>query len=357
VDGRDALRLLPAVFLLPPVIVAPSGALAVALCATAVVLVGTWRWPVRRIGLGAAVVGAAVLSLVVDVLYTGTPSMALLWMPFELAGLLVVLGRAVRSVRSRRVVPVTALVVAAVLALPLRFSLHLTPPRWDTAVLGLVAVPFPIAVAIGIGVYLRGLDTRRVEAVADARVRQRLELAALLHDSVAHEVTGIVVEAQAARFVPHDEVEAREAFTRVEEAALRALDSMDRAVTALRADDLPALGLADLPALVERSGVRGELADVVLGRDADEAAYAVVLEALTNVRRHAPRAGEVVVAVVGGPFVEVSVVDNGPSTGGTRASGGSGLAALRDRVEAAGGRLEAGPRGEGWRVAAVFPVR
>ncbi|WNV85790.1 histidine kinase [Umezawaea sp. Da 62-37] len=356
-------QVLPVLVLLPPAFVGQPGALVVALCATATVLAATWRWAAHRIGLGTAAVSA--VSLALDVGYSGAPAMALLWTPCELAGLLVLLGRAVRSVPAPRVVPVTALACAAAMALPLRFSLHLSPPRWDTAAFGLLAVPFPLAVAVGIGVYLRGLDSAGVRAVAEARVRQRLELAGLLHDSVAHEVTGIVVEVQAARFVPYDEAEAREAFARVEEAGLRALDSMDHAVATLRDSGPTVPGPKDLRALVERfspaarfdevGGTAGELRGA-----RGEAAYAVVLEALTNVRRHVPGVPDVVVAVtpVDGPAVEVSVTDggSGAAPGATRATGGSGLAAVRERVEAAGGVLEAGPRGAGWRVAAVFPV-
>jgi signal transduction histidine kinase len=325
-----------------------------------------WHWPVGRIGLGVAVVAVSCLSLLVDVVYGGPPRLALLWMPFEFAGLLVLLGRAVRGISSGRVVVVAALAVVAAMALPLRFALHESPPRWDTSVLGLVLAPFPLVVAIGVGVYLRGLDSRRVEAVVEARLEQRLEIAELLHDFVAHEVTGIVVEVQAAQFVEFDEAEAKAAFARVEEAGLRALDSMDRAVATMRDSTLAeTVGLGDLPELVRRftgPDVRCDLADDTagkLGPAAEETAYAVVLEALTNIRRHAVGAASVRVAVElsDGGGVEVSVVDDGGGAGVTRATGGSGLAGLRKRVEAAGGTLSTGPHGSGWRVAAVFPAR
>ncbi|HEX6340725.1 sensor histidine kinase [Umezawaea sp.] len=365
---RRLVWLVPcALLLLLPSAAAPPGAFVLALTATAVLFAALWRWPAGRVGLATAVVAASVVSLVVDVVHGGRASLALLWMPFEFAGLLVLLGRAVRLVPAGRVVAVAALPVVAALALPLRFTLHESPIRWDTSVLGFVLVPFPLAVTIGIGVYLRGLDSRRVEAVAEATVRQRLEIAELLHDFVAHEVTGIVVEVQAAQFVDFDEAEARAAFARVEEAGLRALDSMDRAVATMREGPRAegAVGLGDVPELVGRftgSAVRCELADAAVGRldpVADGVAYAVVLEALTNVRRHAAGASSVRVAVdlVPGRGIEVSVVDDGGARGTTRAGGGSGLAGLRERVEAVGGAVSAGPHGSGWRVAAVFPVR
>ncbi|HWO67667.1 MAG TPA: histidine kinase [Umezawaea sp.] len=364
--GRAVWPVLAAFLLLAPVAAAPSGTLVLAVTATVVVLTALWRWPVGRVGLGLVVVAASCLSLLVDVVYGGQPRLALLWMPFEFGGLLVLLGRAIRAVSSGRVVAVTALAVVAAMALPLRFTLHESPPRWDTSVLGLVLAPFPLVVAIGVGVYLRGLDSRRVEAVVEARLQQRLEIAELLHDFVAHEVTGIVVEVQAAQFVAFDEAEAKAAFARVEEAGLRALDSMDRAVATLRDSTFKeTVGLADLPELVGRftgPDVRCDLAPDTadrLGPEVEETAYTVVLEALTNVRRHAAGAASVRVAAVpaDGGGVEVSVVDDGGGTGTTRATGGSGLAGLRRRVEAAGGTLSTGPHGSGWRVAAVFPRR
>jgi signal transduction histidine kinase len=371
---RVVWRVLVVIVLLVPAFVGEPGALVVALAAITAVLTAMWQPTGRRIGFGTVVCAVSVASLVLDAAYFGSPGMALVWMPFELAGLLVLLGRSVRLIPPGRVVAVTALVAVAAMALPLRFTLNESPPKWDTSVLGLALVLFPLAVATGIGVYLRGLDSRRVEAVTEARVQQRLEIARLLHDFVAHEVTGIVVEVQAAQFVRYDEDDVRETFARIEEAGLRALDSMDRAVATMRDGTRTEAtarlyGLGDLPELVRRfsraagPSVRCDLGDGTagkVGRDAEETAYAVVLEALTNIRRHAPDADAVRVSVelAEGPAVEVSVVDDGGrgvADGATRVTGGSGLTGLRARVEATGGTLVAGPHGSGWRVAAAFP--
>ncbi|MFD7257333.1 sensor histidine kinase [Streptomyces sp. NPDC059874] len=224
------------------------------------------------------------------------------------------------------------------------------------------------------GGYLRRQAGRLRRAVRDARRDQQLELARDLHDFVAHDVSAIVVRAQAARFVAAgDPGQAVLALERIEAAGLSALASMDRTVHALQeAADRPLApvpGLAQLPGLVERfeggaldadPAVAGELS-----READTTAYRVAVEALTNVRRHAPGAAEVRVSVRrAGADIELSVANSAPARGaggllglGRRRRGGTGLAGLRGRVEAAGGTLRAGASADGgWLVSAVFPA-
>ncbi len=93
------------------------------------------------------------------------------------------------------------------------------------------------------------------------------------------------------------------------------------------------------------------------------AAFRVVQEALTNVRRHAADAGEVTVRLRhDGHRLEVGVTDDG--RGGTQLpaaahGGGFGLVGLTERVTALGGDLRVGPRAdrpEGWEVRALFPM-
>lgn len=193
---------------------------------------------------------------------------------------------------------------------------------------------------------------------------------------MAHDVSAIVVQAQAARFVADkDPEQAVRALERIEAAGLGALASMDRTVHALReaagARSAPIPGTSELPGLVERfeGGVlEADWAAVrELSREADTTAYRVAVEALTNVRRHAPGAALVRVGlrrVAEG--IELSVANSAPPRGGAggrlglglRRRGGTGLAGLRGRVEAAGGTLGAGASADGgWRVCAVFPAR
>ncbi|GIG71260.1 sensor histidine kinase [Phytomonospora endophytica] len=220
--------------------------------------------------------------------------------------------------------------------------------------------------------YMRGVDTARERAVAEARHAQRLDLAGDLHDFVAHDVSEMVAQAQAVRMVlANGDPRLEEALERIEKAGLRALESMDRTVHMLRdageAAREPVGGLADLPGLVERFADGGRTratlsAAVIPGvpREAAAVAYRVVVEALTNVRRHAPHAStvDVELALADGAL-RVTVTDDGTGEPrqSPRAHAGLGLPGLTERVEALRGSLDAGPhRPHGWRLTATIPL-
>lgn len=170
-------------------------------------------------------------------------------------------------------------------------------------------------VAVAVGLRLRTVDEAWARSVAAARRTQRLELARDLHDFVAHDVTGMVVQAQAAAHVLDGQPEVGAALKRIEEAGQRALASMDRTVHMLRsADGDPGTGpvppplptLADLPALVGHFAAIGpsdarlsvdHRAVAATDRETAATAYRVVTEALTNIRRHAPAAAHVEISV------------------------------------------------------------
>ncbi|MEU9787162.1 histidine kinase [Streptomyces phaeochromogenes] len=260
------------------------------------------------------------------------------------------------------------------------------------------------AVAVAVGLRLRSMDEAWARSVAAARRTQRLELARDLHDFVAHDVTGMVVQAQAATHVLAGQPEVGAALKRIEEAGQRALASMDRTVHMLRGtDDEPAVGpapprvptLADLPALVGHFAAIGpsvprlrvdHRAAAASDRETATTAYRVVTEALTNIRRHAPTAARVEISIgcddgPGGPGAPeltgdegtgsclVVVVSNGRTpagrqgaapaytVGGAHRRHGLGLISLAERVEALGGTLTAGPAAPGtWQVTAVLPM-
>ncbi|WP_440902405.1 sensor histidine kinase [Actinosynnema sp.] len=217
------------------------------------------------------------------------------------------------------------------------------------------------ALFVAAGSYLRSTAAARREQVDRTRAADRAELARDLHDYVAHHVTGIVVQAQGAAAVArtHPELVVT-ALGDIERAGAEAVHAMRRVVGLLRdtGPDAQAPGVADLPDLVARSGlpVALELAGPVGGVPAQvgAAAHRVVMEALTNVRKHGrgvTRVEVLLVAVDHG--LGVQVTDDGAGSPG---SGGFGLLGLRERVTAVGGTLFAGARGPGWVVRAWLPT-
>ncbi|MGW8885062.1 sensor histidine kinase [Streptomyces sp. NPDC055749] len=233
----------------------------------------------------------------------------------------------------------------------------------------------PAAAAVAAGAYPRRQELRRRSAVAEARSAQRLQLSRDLHDFVAHDISGIVVQAQAARFVAAtDPSQAVLALERIEKAGLSALAAMDRTVQMLHGPEAPTTeplpDVSQLPSLVESftsAGATEAHLDLprpvaeALSREAGSAAYRIVVEALTNIRRHAPDASRATVAFTPtAGTVEIRVTnDRGarPAPARRVSRGGLGLPALTEHAQALGGTLSAGPYGDGgWQLTAVLPA-
>ncbi|MBE1593532.1 sensor histidine kinase [Nonomuraea angiospora] len=219
-----------------------------------------------------------------------------------------------------------------------------------------------VLLAAAVGGYLRFLDVRQERAAADARTALRLRLARDLHDFVAHDISEMLAHAQAG-MVAGDPLDALE---RVEAAGQRALSMLDRTLDTLHRD-LPLTPAGDLDgirAAAERFSEAGP-AEVRLRMDASPAvpadtgalAYRIVIEGLTNVRRHAPRATRVDLAVTAGAgALEITLTNDGVA--GTRGGrrGGSGLPALAALVREQGGDLVARAVPDGWSLAARLPL-
>ncbi|KOG77548.1 MULTISPECIES: sensor histidine kinase [Streptomyces] len=325
----------------------------------------------------------------------------------EIAALLLLVCLAARYAPARQAAALCS--ILGLLSSTALLRLHVPPSAVDAAAqsaffaLGTIA-----AAATGGG--LRSLETRRVRAVREARRHQRLELAADLHDFAAHDVSAVVVLAQAAQVIGADRPEELLPLLRqIEESGQQALGSMDRTVHMLRSPggspgspDAPqaspppgTYGLEDIVDVVDRFRSAGP-ADVRLDMDRRSehvrrvphevagTAHRVVVEALTNVRRHAATAPWVAVSVLldrvedADPVLTVSVANGPPAPGGT--GGGhlgdrvhpaaTGLAGLSERTRALGGtlrfgaaqenhgaRTDDGPHGRpGWQVTATFPL-
>lgn len=223
---------------------------------------------------------------------------------------------------------------------------------------------------------------RTREEEARRRVaEERLRIARDLHDVVAHHIALVNVQAGVAAHVMDKRPDqAKEALAHVRDASRSALNELRVTVGLLRqqgdpeAPTEPAPGLAVLGELVDtfrNAGLPVEVAGSDHGNRlpaaVDLAAYRVIQEALTNVRKHAGAGARAEVSVVRvGATAEVTVLDNGRGGAARRPgsgadddldSGGHGLVGMRERVTALGGALTAGPRyGGGFRVHAILPV-
>jgi len=209
-------------------------------------------------------------------------------------------------------------------------------------------------------------DLRARAAVAEERARVTREL----HDIVAHSVSLIAVQAGAAEeLLGRDEARARQSLQAVQETARSALGEMRGLLTVLRGDgEAPGLapqpGLAALGDLVERAqagGIPVELCERGARGDApagiDLAAFRIVQEALTNVRKHAPAAPTEVLVRYGRGAIVVEV-SNALDDGVRPASDGPsyGIAGMRERGRMYGGTLDAGPRDGRYVVRAQLPI-
>ncbi|ASU84322.1 two-component sensor histidine kinase [Nocardiopsis gilva YIM 90087] len=222
------------------------------------------------------------------------------------------------------------------------------------------------------GLYLRWRAAQRASHVARARREERLSLARDLHDVVAHQITGIVVQAQALQHVGARNPElAVTALPEIEAAGTRALTAMRRLVGALREGDEVPLEASDLAAALralESDGddngppvevrLSGDLAEVA--PDVGTAIARMAQEGVTNARRYARDATCIRVrAEVDKGRVWLEVRDDGRGGGSSFGDGGGyGLIGMAERAKLLGGTCTAGPiaNGQGWSVRAELPA-
>jgi signal transduction histidine kinase len=278
--------------------------------------------------------------------------------------------------------------LAAALCLPFLLLAFAEAFDGQTTVLGLaLATINPLAAWAGA---TRGAQLQSAAQTADRQAvdgtllehlarGERARIARELHDVVAHHISMIAVQAEAARLttagLPADGA-AR--FKAIGDTARAALNEMRRLLGVLRedvpayspessaADRQPQPGLSELNQLLDESrnvsgtGTRLILrgAPSVLDPGVELAAYRIVQEALTNARRHAPGAAVDVELLYAGDTLRVRIRDNGPGPPAGPLSDGHGLLGMRERAAAVGGRLDTGPAsGGGFLVETVLPAK
>jgi len=231
----------------------------------------------------------------------------------------------------------------------------------------LISAAFCIAAGAS-GMYTVARRTHAVrerELLAERAVaEERLRIARELHDAVGHDVSLMVVQAQA---LGATDERVREATDAIAERGRRTMAELHRTLKLLRTDGdesaarTPSAGLRDLDDLVDRARAAGVPLTVTvdgapreLPPAVDQSAYRIVQEAVTNVVKHADRASTTIVLGYRPDALELTIADAG---GGVPAddAAGHGLTGMRERAELFGGTLTAGPNGHGFEVRAVLP--
>jgi signal transduction histidine kinase len=224
-----------------------------------------------------------------------------------------------------------------------------------------------LAIAAG---YLLWHSRATVESEAERRLgEERLRIAREVHDVVAHSMVAINVQAGvAAHLLDQDGEQAREALLNIKRTSGEALTDLRATLGVLRDPDqaapvAPAAGLEDLDAVAGRLRAAG--VEVVVDVDTvggvpgpvHAAGYRIVQEALTNVLRHAGARAVTVVARADADMLTIVVADDGTGPQRPSSGAGAGVRGMRERAEALGGTLEAGPGPDGgWRVEAALPL-
>jgi signal transduction histidine kinase len=243
------------------------------------------------------------------------------------------------------------------------------------------------AIAVFAGLIVRSQRSGRQQLeVAEQRhsgeralLQERQRIARELHDVVAHHMSVIAIQAEAAPYkVPDPPPELVESFADIRASALSGLSELRRVLGVLRsevAEIAPQPGLGDLAGLIDSartggvtvtSSVTGTLRPLPEG--VDLSAYRIVQEALSNAMRHAPGSAVQVKLYYGEAALVIEVRNDRCPDGagdvaelhsgnGLRGGGGHGIIGMRERAAMLGGNLQAGPTGNGeFLVTAALPL-
>jgi signal transduction histidine kinase len=219
-------------------------------------------------------------------------------------------------------------------------------------------------------VLLAQLEDARERQLEAAAVAERGRIAGELHDVLAHSLSGAALQLEGARKLAERERASepvRAAIDRAGELVREGLANARQAVGALRGDTLPGIGQLEALVAAFRDDANATVRLTIegsprpLAADTSLALYRGTQEALTNISRYAPGAAtSVVLRYESGRTVltvEDVLTDRPPGAEGLPGiGGGKGLAGLRERLERAGGTLEAGPTDTGWRVRLEIPT-
>jgi signal transduction histidine kinase len=347
----------------------PAGrATALLVVALTVLALALWCAALLRIitgtrSLAAALVGAGLAGAGLDVLRPSGPGFVLAYM--AMAGLGLGLPR-------RPALTCGAVVVAAAAAAEAVTSEHPV-----SAVLTLAAGAGALFLATALAAASRDAHAQAEALLAQqaatraareeaAVLGERQRLARELHDVLAHTLSGLAVQLEGARLLAERtgaDPRLAEQVANGQRLAKEGMANAKRAVATLRGEALP--GPEQLPALVEQTRLTGLPVTLTVAGEprplpggSGLAVYRAVQEALTNTAKYAGRGAT---ATVGLDWTETTLTVEITDAGGDRfdaglPSGGYGLAGLAERAALAGGRLDAGPTADGWRVVLTMPL-
>ena len=249
---------------------------------------------------------------------------------------------------------------------------------------------FAAAVAVFAGVIVRSQRGGREQLKAAERrhegeralLEERQRIARELHDVVAHHMSVIAIQAEAAPYKTADAPpELVESFGEIRASALSGLNELRRVLGVLRSERpeaTPQPGLEDLGSLVDSARNGGVTVTTAitgtpgpLPAGVDLSAYRIVQEALSNAMRHAPGSAVQVSLDYGEAVLVIEVRSDGGTHGiqpaqaaggqqsraGLGYGGGHGIIGMRERAAMLGGHLEAGPAPDGgFLVTATLPL-
>ncbi|MER6079112.1 histidine kinase [Streptomyces sp. NPDC001833] len=293
------------------------------------------------------------------------PTWPLLWITVALVAHL--------TVNRSRVAGATA-AAATLLVWSVQWSFLTTGDRWDTLAVkpASAALPFVMAWSIGNSVHQRRryAEALRTRAAAQAAVDERFRIARELHDTVAHSIGIIAIQAGAVNRVigPETTPQVRETLQVIEKTSRETLAAVRHTLGMLRTADRTTPGQPRPPGLDGVTSVAQTAADAgvrvhvnwqgqrrTLPPDVDLSAFRIIQESVTNVVRHSGSDSCHVKVEFRDEELAIEVLDDGQDHRPTRS--GYGIAGMRERVGLLGGHFEAGPRPEGgFRVEARLPV-
>ena len=255
-----------------------------------------------------------------------------------------------------------AVIGLAIMAVPHVMNMIFFPsgPALTAAGFGFLIAPPALGAAV------RYRERAQAQAIAEAKSFERVQLARELHDTVAHHVSAIAIQAQAGlTLAPSGPEAAVEALQTIKTEASRTLTEMRSIVGMLRRGEHESGSQQRLSALELLVDGQRPPIELEMGGDLEgvapsvqRAVFRIAQEAATNARRHARRATAITIRVEGDPRdIVVTVADDGDASySDPKSSTGYGLVGMSERASLHGGSLMAGPnQGRGWTVKAILP--